>query len=143
MANIDEIDRKLLKILEMNSRTPFTEIANELDMSESTVRSRISRLEEKGVIRRYTTEIDPIKIGYKTITLLGVDTDPEDYLAAIQELKKFKEVKWVAKSTGDHMIMAEVWTKSGEDLQNLLSKKIASVPGVKRLCPAILLEKVK
>ncbi len=143
MPKIDSKDRKIIDILLDNSRTPFTEIAQELEMSEGTVRKRVSRLEKEGVIRGYTVDIDPSKLGYRSVTLLGLDTEPEAFLEAITSLRKLDEVRWVAKSTGDHMIMSEIWTVDDEELVRLIEEEVCTVPGVKRVCPAIILKKVK
>jgi len=143
MPKIDRKDRKIIDILLKDARTPFTEIAHVLDVSEGTVRKRVQRLESEGVIRGYTIDIDPAKIGYRCVTLLGLDTDPEYFLDAVRALGEFEEVRWVAKSTGDHMIMAEVWTQGDAELSEFVQEKVCTIEGVKRICPAIILKKMK
>ena len=140
---IDHKDKRIIEILEKNARVPNTEIAKMLGISESTVRKRISDLESKGVIKKYTVIVDPSKIGYNTVTILGVDVDPTKFLDVAKELAKLPETKYVATSTGDHMIMAEIWTKDGQTLAELISNRIGKIEGVKRICPAIILEKIK
>jgi len=140
---IDQKDRRIIEILQRNARTPNTEIAKMLGISESTVRKRINDLESKGVIKKYTAVVDPSKIGYNTVTILGVDVDPTKFLDVARELAKLPETKYVATSTGDHMIMAEIWTKDGQALAELISNRIGKIEGVKRICPAIILEKIK
>jgi len=140
---IDHKDKRIIEILEKNARVPNTEIAKMLGISESTVRKRISDLESKGVIKKYTVIVDPSKIGYNTVTILGVDVDPTKFLDVAKELAKLPETKYVATSTGDHMIMAEIWTKDGQALAELISNRIGKMQGVKRICPAIILEKIK
>jgi len=56
---IDEIDKKILKILQEDSRTPFSRIAKMLNLSESTIHLRIKRLREEGIIRGFLVDIDP------------------------------------------------------------------------------------
>lgn len=143
MTEIDEKDKKILEILMKDSRTPYTEIAGELDVSEATVRKRIDRLKEEGVIERFTIDIDPIIVGYNTVTLLGLDVEPEYFLKAIEEMSEIEEVKWVAKSTGDHMIMSEIWAEDGDHLSNIMTEKIGKIQGVRDLCPSIILEKIR
>ena len=140
---IDQKDKKIIEILQKNARIPNTEIAKMLGISESTVRKRINDLESKGVIKKYTAIVDPSKIGYNTVTILGVDVDPTKFLDVAKELAKLPETKYVATSTGDHMIMAEIWTKDGQTLAELISNRIGKIEGVKRICPAIILEKIK
>lgn len=143
MPQIDEKDRKILDILQKNARTPYTEIAEELGVSEATVRKRISSLKEKGVIQKYTIDVDPSKLGYDTVTLLGLDVEPDCFLEAVDQLRDIDEVKWVAKSTGDHMIMSEIWAEDGTHLSRIMNDKVGKIKGVKELCPAIILDKIK
>jgi len=143
IAEIDEIDNKILKLLEEDARLPFLEIAKKLKLSESTVRKRVQALKEKGVIKRFTVEIDPAKIGLNTVAIVGIDVDPPKLLEVAQKLCEFKEIRCVATSTGDHMIMTEIWTKDGRELTRLISEKIGPIEGVKKICPAIILERLK
>ena len=140
---MDEKDRKIIEILEKNARTPFTQIAKEVGLSEGAVRKRVEALERKGVIRKYVAVVDPKKLGYNNVTILGLDVDPTKLLDIANEIAKIKEVRTVCLSTGDHMIMAEIWAKDGRELSEILAKKIGKIDGIKRLCPAILLEKIK
>ncbi len=140
---MDEKDRRIIEILEKNARTPFTQIAKEVGLSEGAVRKRVEALERKGVIRKYVAVVDPKKLGYNNVTILGLDVDPTKLLDIANEVAKIKEVRTVCLSTGDHMIMAEIWAKDGKELSEILAKKIGKIDGIKRLCPAILLEKIK
>lgn len=143
MADVDKLDLEILRMLQGDSRIPFTEIAKKLKLSESTIRKRVQALQKKGVIKKFTVEIDPSKIGIRTVAIVGVDIDPTELLTAAQKLCEIKEVRAVATSTGDHMIMTEIWTKDGRELTKLISEKIAKIDGVKKICPAIILEKLK
>ena len=140
---MDENDLKIIDILLQNARTPYTEIALKLGISEGTVRNRIKKLEKKGVIERYTIDVNPKKMGYHTIVLLGMDAEPKHFLSAAEELSKLECVKWVYTSTGDHMIMAEVWARDTTDLNRMISENISKIDGVRDLCPAILMERIK
>jgi Lrp/AsnC family transcriptional regulator for asnA, asnC and gidA len=143
MVEVDKLDLKILKMLQENGRLPFTEIAEKLKLSESTIRKRVQALQKKEVIKKFTIEIDPSKIGINTVAIVGVDVDPTKLLEAAQKLCEIKEVRSVATSTGDHMIMTEIWTRDGRELTKLISKKIGKIEGVKKICPAIILEKLK
>lgn len=140
---VDERDRIIIDILARDSRTPFTEIAKVLGISETAVRKRIKSLEERGVIKKYTVEIEPSKLGYGLVSITGVDTLPEKIFEVAEELKKYEFVKNLHLTSGDHMIMAEVWAKDGEDLADIISNKIGKIDGVTKVCPAIILERLK
>ncbi|ASJ08028.1 transcriptional regulator [Thermococcus siculi] len=140
---LDERDRIIIEMLTKDARTPFTEIAKVLGISETAVRKRVKALEEAGVIRQYTVVVDPSKLGYNLVSLTGVDTLPEKIFEVASKLKELEFVRSVYLTSGDHMIMAEVWAKDGEDLSDIISNKIGSIDGVTKVCPAIILEKLK
>ena len=139
---MDEIDIKILDILMENARTPFVEIAKKLKVSEATIRKRVKSLEKRGVIKKYTIVVDPEKVGYRTIAIVGVDADPTNFLEVARKITELKEARYVATSTGDHMIMAEIWARDTKHLSQIV-EKIGSINGVKKICPAIILEKLK
>jgi len=143
MLEVDDIDLNILKLLQEDGRASFTAIAEKLRLSESTIRKRVQALQKRGIIKRFTAEVDPYKIGIRTVAIVGVDVDPTKLLEAAQKLCEIEEIRSVATSTGDHMIMTEIWTRDGRELTRLISEKIGKIDGVKKICPAIILEKLK
>jgi len=143
MVEVDKLDLKIITMLREDGRISFTEIAGKLKLSESAIRKRVQALRKKGVIKKFTIEINASKIGINTIAIVGVDVDPTELLEAAQKLCEIKEVRSVATSTGDHMIMTEIWSKDGRELTKIISEKIGTIEGVKKICPAIILEKLK
>ncbi len=140
---LDERDKIIIEILTKDARTPFTEIAKALGISETAVRKRVKALEEAGVIKQYTIVIDPSKLGYNLVSLTGIDTLPEKIFEVAEKLKEFEFVRNVYLTSGDHMIMVEVWAKDGNDLSDIISNKIGKIEGVVKVCPAIILERLK
>ena len=140
MVRISNLD--ILKILMENSRVPFLKIAKIFGVSETAVRKRVRKMEENGIIRRYTVDVDPKKIGFKVNTIIGVDTEPEYYLSTIEKMKGMDEVVRLYSSSGDHMILAECWFRDSSDLNEFV-KKLSGMEGVTRVCPAIIVERIK
>ena len=140
---IDEKDMLILEILRDNARTPLTEIAEKLGVSESTIRKRVKALEDGEVIKRYTVVVDPAKLGYNSVSFVGLDVEPTHFLDVAIKMTEFPEVKFVATSTGDHMIMTEIWLKDGRELGKFIAEKIGRLEGVHRVCPAVIMEKLK
>ena len=70
-------DKEILSVLKDNARTPFLNIAKQLRVSESTIRKRVNHLEDNGVIKKYSAVIEPTKIGYGSVAIVGVDVKPE------------------------------------------------------------------
>lgn len=140
---IDETDNEILGILKNNARMPFLEIARNLRISESTVRKRVNDMEKSGVIKKYSTVIDPSKIGYGSVAIVGIDVKAEKFLNVAKKLTEYDNVKFVSTSTGDHMIMAEIWMEKSSELRDFITNTIEKMDGMTRTCPAILNERLK
>jgi Lrp/AsnC family transcriptional regulator for asnA, asnC and gidA len=143
MSKLDETDTKILELLEEDARRSFTEIAQKLHVSESAVRKRVSAMHKDGVITKFTIKVDHGKLGLNTIAIVGLDVESSKMLEIAQELCDFKELKCVATASGDHMIMLEIWARNGKELNKLISEKIGKIAGVRQVCPALILEKLK
>ena len=132
----------IIEILMKDARTPYTEIARKLGVTEAAIRKRVKKLEEQGIIRGYRAVVDPKKIGYKIVAEIGFDVEPEQYVRAIEQVKKMPEVKRMKSTTGDHMIMIECWFHDSDEMVRFV-RKLESIEGVQRVCPAILVEELK
>lgn len=141
--SIDNRDKKIIEILQKDSRTPNTEIAKKLEISEAAVRNRIKNLQKEEIIKRFTIEIEPSKLGYNSIAHVGIDVEPDKFLEAASKLSRHEEIKDIALTTGDHMIMMEIWAEDGDELTKILTEKVEKVDGVKDICPAVILEKIE
>src|SRR3989338_8312900 len=106
---LEELNQKIIKELVQDGRMSYYDLGKKLNVPESTIRSRVRSLREKGVIKGFTTVIDPTKIGYGSIAIVGVDVKPENFIQVTKELTQFNEVKFAATCSGDHMIMIEIW----------------------------------
>ena len=140
---IGNTDKEILSILKENARTPFLEIAKRLKISESTVRKRAGDMEKSGIIKKYTAIVDPSKIGYGSVAIVGIDVKAENFLNVAKKLTEYNNVKFVSTSSGDHMIMAEIWMEKSSELRDFITNTIEKMDGVTRTCPAILNERLK
>lgn len=140
---IDEKDLKIIDMLRENARTPVTTIASKLGVSESTIRKRIRALEKNGVITQYTVIVDPAKLGYKSVSIVGINVESTHLLDVAMRMTEFPEVKFVATSTGDHVIITEIWLNDSKELGRFITEKIEKQEGVKRVSPTIILENWK
>ncbi len=140
---VDERDETIIELLSENSRMPYTKIAEKLEISETAVRKRIQKLEDKGIIKNYTIEIDPSKMGFEIVSITGVNTDPDKFLEVANKMKEIEKAQDVKITTGDHTIMATIWAKDGEELSKIISDRIGEMNGVNSVFPAIVLEEIK
>jgi Lrp/AsnC family transcriptional regulator for asnA, asnC and gidA len=142
VKNLDEKDRKILEELYRNSRISYSELAKKIGISDVAVIKRVKKLEEQGIIKRYTIVIDPSKLGYKSISFTGINVDPQKLFNAIEELKKIEEIKYLALTSGDHHLIAVIWGRDQEELSEI-HKRISNIDGVEKVYPSILIGKIK
>ncbi len=131
---------KLIEILRKNARMSFVEIAKALGVSEAAVRKRVRKLEADGIIAGYRTEINFSKLGL-VHAIIGVDVAPEEYVSLLRKLKKTK-CESIYASTGDHMLLIEVVEENMDRLSDFVSR-LKKFKGVTKVCPAIILGKLK
>jgi len=139
---IDERDLRIIEVLMENSKTPLSEIGGELGISDTAVRKRIEQLKEYGIIEGFTIKLNPKSIGFNVHAFIGVDINSERYHQVIREVKEIYEIKSLFTATGDHMMMAEVWAETSAKLEEVMAK-LKKISGVTKICPAILVERVK
>ena len=142
MEVLDSKDLKIIEILREDGRATYTRIARELGISDVAALKRIKRLERLGVIRKYTVVLDPKKLGYNAVSITGLDVEPEHLFSVIATLKEKDYVRYLALTTGDHAVIAMIWARNNEELSRI-HDELSKMPGVKRVCPAVLLEVVK
>ncbi len=140
---MDEKDYEIITALYKGAKTPFRKISKRVHMSESAVRKRVKRLEQAGVIERYTIVTDPAKLGYNTMAFFGLDVIPEKHQEIIEQLKKLDEVKKLSTSSGKFMITGTVWAHDNKELTDIVLRKIGGIEGVKKTHTAIILERIK
>ena len=75
---MDDIDRKILKLLQENARTSLKTIAEKTFLSSPAVSSRIERMEREGIILGNEAQVDPIKLGYHILAFINLNVLPED-----------------------------------------------------------------
>ncbi len=138
--NADEIDLKIIRMLISNSRMSNTEIANRLGVSEGTVRRRVKRLVDEGVIERFTISLNPKKLGYKVMAKIGVDINPSEFNKTLCYLSRLDEAFFVAIATGKHDVLMDVWVKDMDELKDFLINKVRPMLGVRNIDTSIVIE---
>ncbi|MCC1483775.1 Lrp/AsnC ligand binding domain-containing protein [Winogradskyella immobilis] len=130
---IDGIDKKILRALMADARTPILEIARNVGISGAAIHQRLKKLEKSGLLSGSKFVIDPKILGYKTMAFVGVYLDkavsnPE----AVKQLKKVPEVIECHYTTGNWSIFIKILAKDNEHLMHVLNTEIQSITGVSR-----------
>ena len=131
ISQIDGTDKKIIRIISENARTPYLEIARHCGMSGAAIHQRVSRLEKEGIIAGSGVKLSPRKMGYNTCAFIGVFLEKARmYHQAIDELKKIPEVVECHYTTGNYAIFLKIFCKDNQDLMKVLSDQIQKIPGI-------------
>ena len=144
VIQLDDKDKKILNLLQENSRTSYLHIANELGISEATVRYRVKNLIDDGVINKFTVLLDSKKIGYPTTGILMVKIAPDYFEKTSEQISDLTETYHVFQNTGEYNLIAVVHAHNLEHLSDL-RKRVEMLPGVRdvSLSAATRLIKIK
>ncbi len=138
---IDNLDIQILSILMKNATTPYTEIAKDLIVSGGTIHVRMKKLEEMGIIKGASLEVDAQKLGFDITAFLGIYLEKgSQYNDAVAKLKEVKEITELYYTTGSWSIFAKIVCHDTSHLREVLNERIQSVPGIQRTETFISLE---
>jgi len=98
---LDEIDRRIIQILQNNARTSYREIKEELNISIGTIHNRISKLKDNGIIEGYTLKLNNEKLGYNLIFLIRMQIDGKFTQDVLDDVASRPEVCSVFHTTGE------------------------------------------
>ena len=129
-TTLDDLDKRILKLLQLNCRLSFADLSRELDAPEATVRFRVNRLISEGVITRFAALLDPAKVGMKVSGAILLKIDPAHLEEACRQLVSFSETQYLFQSTGEYDVVSVIVARDMEHLNNLI-KKTKIIPGVK------------
>ncbi|MEM4280896.1 MAG: Lrp/AsnC family transcriptional regulator [Candidatus Caldarchaeum sp.] len=142
MAEVDDLDKKILSILYEDGRASFAEIGRRLGVSENTVRFRFNRMVKNGVIRRVTALTDHAKLGLKNSAALMIKIEPSELENVLEVLKSIREVYNIYQLSGDYEAIAVV---IGYDLNHVrqVVESIKKIEGVLSVNTYVTLRVVK
>jgi len=127
---VDELDRRIIELLQRDGRTSNAKIARGLGVSEGTVRRRLARLLQEEVIR-VVAIAEPDRLGYHTSAFIGLQVGPGKVEAVATKLAGLSETEHVAITTGAYDIFTWVNLASAEALASFLHTKVGTVEGVR------------
>ncbi|CCB68067.1 MULTISPECIES: Lrp/AsnC family transcriptional regulator [unclassified Hyphomicrobium] len=133
VASLDDIDRRIVSLLQADGRMPFSHIAREIGVTEKTARSRVLDLIEQRVMQ-ITAVTNPALLGYGASALLGLTTHPDQPATKIaQELQKIPSIDYVVVATSRYSIFAEVLCKDRSALQSTIENEVGKIPGIRSI----------
>ncbi|MFL5759230.1 MAG: Lrp/AsnC family transcriptional regulator [Thermomicrobiales bacterium] len=123
-------DRAIIRLLQQNARVSYAELSRVTGIPESTVRRRMDRLQQRGVIE-FAMLAEPAKLGYDLRAVIGLKIELNRLEEIANTLQSMNEVTFAAFVTGNFDILIQAVVRSQDALVQFLTKRLARIEGVK------------
>lgn len=142
--DLDDLDRKLVRLLRLDGRRPNSELSAEIGLSASACLRRIKQLEARGVIRGYTAIIDDDRDqGFVAIVTLTLEKQTEEHMRRFEAaIREHPEIEECFLMTGDADYLLRAATSNAAAYEQFHTHILARLPGVSRIHSSIALRNV-
>jgi len=139
---IEELDRKILNVLNRDARMSFRRIAKELRISPTTLYNKVKKLERSGVLKGYIPLINKESVGYDLMAIISLRVRQEKDIEVQKAIAKFPQVGAVYEVTGDWDLILVCYFKGRDDLTNFLKKELP-LSNIERTITHLVLNVIK
>jgi Lrp/AsnC family transcriptional regulator for asnA, asnC and gidA len=126
--SLDEVSKAIIEQLQADGRTSYATIAKNVGLSDAAVRVRVQRLLDNGVMQ-IVAVTDPLQLGFTRQAMIGIRAEGDTQLVA-ERLTEMTEVTYVVTTAGSFDLIIEVVCEDDEELLDLVSRRIRTLPGV-------------
>ena len=110
---MDKIDKEIISLLQYDGRMPFTRIAAELGITEGTVRRRVTKLVESGILQ-IVAVVEPHALGWAEAAMIGISVQSNLIPRVAEEIAQLPEVSYLFQAAGEFDLFAEVYCRNRE-----------------------------
>jgi Lrp/AsnC family transcriptional regulator for asnA, asnC and gidA len=136
---LDEKDRAIVSMLQYDGRTPFTKIADELDIAEGSVRQRVKRLIDSGILK-IVGIAEPSEMGWNEAGIIGITVQADRITEVAEAIAQLPEVSYLIQAAGEFDLFAEVYCKDRDHFVSFLNDRLQKIPGVTRTQSFLILK---
>ena len=143
---LDETDKKILRLLQVDARMTLKDIANKINLSLTPVHDRVKRLEKEGIIEKYVSILDKKKLGknimvYCQVTLVKQTFEvSEGFNQSILDMPEVVECNFIS---GSFDYMLKIVLPNMESYHHFHQKKLSVLPGVSLISSFFIISEVK
>lgn len=142
----DEVDLAILRVLREDSRKTLAQIGATVGLSATSCWTRIKKLESQGVIKRYTVDLDPVKLGFNdfVIVQLTLESHTDETLYEFgRVLASIPEIQEAYLVSGDYDYYIRIAVRDTRDYERLLREKLYKIPGIRHSKSSFVLRVLK
>jgi Lrp/AsnC family transcriptional regulator, regulator for asnA, asnC and gidA len=127
---LDNLDKAIIKALQLDGRRPYAQIGRELRVPEATVRQRAERLIARGIVQ-VVGVTDPLAMGFQQPAFIGLKIEADRLEEIADRLADLDEVTYVVVTAGRYDLICEVVCEDNDHLLRVLTDKIARIDGIR------------
>ena len=127
---LDDLDKAIIKALQLDGRRPYAQIGRELKVPEATVRQRAERLISRGIVQ-VVGVTDPLAMGFGQPAFIGLHVDAAHLDEVADAVASLDEVTYVVVTAGRFDMICEVVCEDNEHLLRVLADRLAKIEGIK------------
>ncbi|WP_047154601.1 Lrp/AsnC family transcriptional regulator [Aneurinibacillus tyrosinisolvens] len=142
MRELDKLDKEIIKMLQEDARYSYTLMAEELGVSEGTIRGRINRMLEDKVFE-FIINSEPEKVGLPVSAVISISTNLGYQEKVAQELVPLSEVGFIAACSGLHDLIIQAYFTSNGELMKFTNEKLGNIEGISSISVSIELREYK
>ena len=136
---LDDTDRAIISFLQYDGRIPFTHIADELGITEGTVRRRVKQLIESGKLQ-IVGVVEPHDLGWTEAAMIGISVKSNLLTEVAEAIAELSEVSYLFQAAGEFDLFAEVYCRDRIHFVSFLNNKLQQIPGVERTQSFLILK---
>lgn len=127
---LDDLDKAIIKALQLDGRRPYAQIGRELKVPEATVRQRAERLISRGVVQ-VVGVTDPLAMGFQQPAFIGLKVEAARLDEIADRLASLDEVTYVVVTAGRYDLICEVVCEDNDHLLRVLTERLAAIEGIR------------
>lgn len=131
--HIDSLDKKIIKLLNSDSRMPFVEVARRCKVTGAAIHQRYQKMQEAGVLKGSSLIMNPKVMGYQTCAFIGIQvnlTSTSTHDEVFQKIRKIPEIVECHHISGKYSLLVKLYTRNNEHLKQIIVEQIQSIPEI-------------
>ena len=135
-------DVEILKALRADCRKPMGLVGESVGVSKATVSRRVAKMEEDGIIKGYDLNVDSNRLGImRSLVFMQIVGSPVSLV--VEQLQAYPEISTIFKSFGDHSLVCVAYTRSVDELYDMIQTKLLKMPSVRNVEVDILVDEMR
>ena len=142
MVKLDRTEKRVMELLQKDGRMSFVDMAEEVGVTEGTIRRKFYRLVNEGIIHIAGIS-DPFKIGFGSPVIIALNLEPGKSKTVAEQISKLQPLHYVGLATGNFDIIVQGVFPSNEELSRFILEELSTIEGIREINTSLLLRVYK